>query len=87
MFVARAMFAEMPRFKGISRSNRSDLVAVFFLLRSVKSGWLVVANLCQPQPTLHGVALLVKQETTELWSQPRREPGGPEVVAGVVGRR
>ena len=30
MFVARAMFAEMPRFMGISRSNRSDLVAVIF---------------------------------------------------------
>jgi transposase len=29
-------------------------------------------------------ALLVKQETTELRSQPRREPGGPEVVASVV---
>ena len=32
-------------------------------------------------------ALLVKQENYRAWSQPRREPGGPEVVAGVVGRR
>jgi transposase len=32
-------------------------------------------------------ALLVKQENYELRSQPRREPGRPEVVADVVGRR
>ena len=32
-------------------------------------------------------ALLIKQETTELRSQPRREPGGPEVVVGYLGRR